>query len=188
VSYHGCRDSRPGAGLLSVSPAPAQTTWFPGKICVAREVGKMHDGSDSLEMINGVPVVAAPEEIDVTTAEQLRSVLLEAASHGHTTIVVDMTRTRFCDSCGLSVLVRAHKRACGEGGELRLVIPPGGTVFRIFTLTSLYRLIPRFDSLTEALLQRPAALVQPLRPRPSPGLGGAAYPPGNLDGGVRADG
>jgi len=148
----------------------------------------MHDGNDSLEMINGVPVVAAPEEIDVTTAEQLRSVLLEAASHGHTTIVVDMTCTRFCDSCGLSVLVRAHKRACGEGGELRLVIPPDGTVFRIFTLTSLYRLIPRFDSLTEALLHRPAALVRPLRPRPSPGLGGAAYPPGNLDGGVRAGG
>jgi hypothetical protein len=47
----------------------------------------MHDGDDSLEMINGVPVVAAPAEIDVTTAEQLRSVLLEAASHGHTTIV-----------------------------------------------------------------------------------------------------
>jgi anti-sigma B factor antagonist len=148
----------------------------------------MHDGDDSLEMINGVPVVAASAEIDVTTAEQLRSVLLEAASHGHTTIVADMTRTRFCDSCGLSVLVRAHKRAVEEGGELRLVIPPDGTVFRIFTLTSLHRFIPRFDSLTEALLCRPAALVRPLRPRPSPELRGAAHPPGNLDGGVRTGG
>jgi len=119
----------------------------------------MHDSHDSVEMINGVPVVVGPAEIDVTTAEQLRSVLLEAASHGHTTIVVDMTRTRFCDSCGLSVLVRAHKRAFGEGGELRLVIPPDGTVFRIFALTSLYRFIPRFDSLTEALLPRPSALA-----------------------------
>lgn len=152
------------------------------------EVGNLNDSNDSVEMINGVPVVAAPAEIDVTTAEQLRSGLLEAASHGHTTIVVDMTRTRFCDSCGLSVLVRAHKRAFEEGGELRLVIPPDGTVFRIFTLTSLYRLIPRFDSLTEALRQRPAAPVRPLRPRPSPGLRNAAYPPGNLDGGVRAGG
>jgi hypothetical protein len=32
----------------------------PGKICVAREVGKMHDSHDSVEMINGVPVVSAP--------------------------------------------------------------------------------------------------------------------------------
>jgi anti-anti-sigma factor len=117
----------------------------------------MRDSHDSIEMINGVPVVAAPAEIDVTTAEQLRSVLLEAASYGHTTIVVDMTRTRLCDSCGLSVLVRAHKRAFGEGGELRLVIPPDGTVFRIFALTSLYRFISRFDSLTEALLRRPVS-------------------------------
>jgi len=142
----------------------------------------MRDSHDSVALINGVPVVAAPAEIDVTTAEQLRSVLLEAASRGHTTIVVDMTRTWFCDSCGLSVLVRAHKRALGEGGELRLVIPPDGTVFRIFALTSLYRFIPRFDSLTEALLQRPRTLVRTLRPRSSPGLRSAAHPPVNLDG------
>ena len=55
------------------------------------------------------------------------------------------------------VLIRAHKRALQEGGELRLVIPPGGAVSRIFTLTSLYRFIPRFASLGEALLQRPTA-------------------------------
>ena len=42
-------------------------------------------------MINGVPVVEAPEEIDICNAEQLRIVLLEAASRGHATIVVDMT-------------------------------------------------------------------------------------------------
>ena len=30
-------------------------------------------------MINGVPVVEAPEEIDICNAEQLRIVLLEAA-------------------------------------------------------------------------------------------------------------
>ena len=38
-------------------------------------------------MINGVPVVEAPEEIDICNAEQLRIVLLEAASRGHATIV-----------------------------------------------------------------------------------------------------
>ena len=33
-----------------------------------------------------------------------------------------MTRTQFCDSVGLGVLIRAHKRALEEGGELRLVV------------------------------------------------------------------
>jgi len=147
----------------------------------------VHD-SNPVEMISGVPVVAAPIEVDATTAEQLRAVLLEAASHGHTTVVADMTGTLFCDSSGLSVLIRAHKRALEGGGELRLVIPPGGAVSGIFTLTSLYRFIPRFASLGEALLQRPAVPVLPSGPGPSSGFGSAADPRGSLDGDVRAGG
>jgi anti-anti-sigma factor len=77
-----------------------------------------------IEMVNGVPVVAAPEEIDASNAGWLRAVVLEAAARGHETFVVDMTRTQFCDSAALGVLVRAHSRALAEGGELRLVIPP----------------------------------------------------------------
>ena len=52
-------------------------------------------------MINGLPVGTAPAEIDVTTADKLQEVLLEAAENGHATIVVDLTGTRFCDSFGL---------------------------------------------------------------------------------------
>ncbi len=111
----------------------------------------MPDISYPVEMTSGVPVVRAPAEIDVTTADQLRAALLEAAADGYTTVVVDMTHTRLCDSTGLGVLIRAHKRALKEGGEVRLVIPAGGAVYRIFTLTSLYRFIPRFGSLPEAL-------------------------------------
>jgi anti-anti-sigma regulatory factor len=48
------------------------------------------------KMINGVPVVAASAEIDTTAAEHLRTVLLDSAACGHTTIVVDMTGTVFC--------------------------------------------------------------------------------------------
>jgi anti-anti-sigma regulatory factor len=47
--------------------------------------------------------------------------------------VEDMTRTRFCDSSGFSVLVAVHKWALAEGGGLRLGIPDGSRVLRIFT-------------------------------------------------------
>lgn len=103
-------------------------------------------------MIDGVPVVTAPAEIDVTSAEQLRAVLLDAASRGHVTVVVDMTRTWFCDSRGLDALLRAHEGALAEGGELRLVLPGDGPIPRIVTLMCLDRLIPSFASLAEALL------------------------------------
>jgi hypothetical protein len=55
----------------------------------------MHDGRYPFEVASGVPVVTAPEEIDITNAPALRSALLEAAAHGHGTLVVDMTRTQF---------------------------------------------------------------------------------------------
>jgi anti-sigma B factor antagonist len=124
----------------------------------------MPDVSYPIEMISGVPVVTASADIDVTTADQLRSALLDAVGRGHTTIVVDMTGTRFCDSSGLRVLVQAHKRALEEGGELRLVMPAQGAVFRIFTLTSLHLFIPRFDTRQDALLERPAAPIEPCAP------------------------
>ena len=82
-------------------------------------------------------------------------VLLRSADRGHATVVVDMTGTRFCDSAGLTVLVRAHKRAQAEGGELRLVMPAGGAVSRIFAITRLDLVISLSGSLDEALTPGP---------------------------------
>jgi anti-sigma B factor antagonist len=115
----------------------------------------MQDGRFPIEVVNGVPVAAAPEEIDITNAQELRAVLLEAAAHGHGTVVADLTRTRFCDSSGLHTLLAAHKRAQAEGGELLLVIP-SPAVLRVFAITSVNRMIPTFTSLEEALARTSA--------------------------------
>ena len=107
----------------------------------------MPDGSCSFLIVGGVPVVTAPAEIDVTTAGQLRAVLAAWAARGHTTVVVDLTGTQFCDSAGLSVLVRAHKQAQAAGGELRVILPASGSVPRIFTVTGIDQWIPHFTGL-----------------------------------------
>jgi anti-sigma B factor antagonist len=106
-------------------------------------------------MIDGVPVVAAPEEIDITNAPELRSALLEAAAHGHGTVVADLSLTQFCDSSGLHTLLAAHKRATVAGGDMLLVIP-GNAVLRVFTITGVDQIIPNFTSLEEALAQASA--------------------------------
>src|SRR6185369_13207386 len=98
----------------------------------------------------------APEEIDITNAEALRAALLQAAANGHDTLVVDMTRTQFCDSSGLHTLIAAHRRAEAEGREVLLVIP-STAVLRVFALTGMDTVIPNFTSLAEALAQAPAA-------------------------------
>jgi STAS domain len=89
---------------------------------------------------------------------------------GHGRFVVDMARTQFCASAGLGVLVQAHKRALAEGGELRLVMPAGGAVLRIFALTGVDRLIPNFANLAEALAPAPAARRRRHRRRRKPGM------------------
>ena len=70
-----------------------------------------------VQVIRGVPVVIAPQEIDITNADRLRTALLHAAARPGAAFVVDMTRTRFCDSAGLHALLGAHKRARAEGRQ-----------------------------------------------------------------------
>jgi len=109
------------------------------------------DASFPDTVIDGVPVVSTPPEIDTTTADQLRVALLRASRHRSPVIVVDMTGTSFCDSSGIQTLAAAHRRALAEGGELRLVLPEGGTVPRILALSGVGRFIPCFTHLKEAL-------------------------------------
>jgi anti-sigma B factor antagonist len=116
----------------------------------------MPDAGFPVEVIRSVPVVAAPEDIDITNAAELRTALRQAAARGHRTLVVDMSRTQFCDTAGLHALVGAHKRARTEDGQVLLVVG-GDTVLRIFSITGLDRVIPYFSSLEQALAQTPAA-------------------------------
>jgi anti-sigma B factor antagonist len=113
-----------------------------------------------VQVVEGVPVVTAPEEIDLANAAGLRAALLEAARHelaqpelaepGRALVVVDMSRTRFCDSAGLNALVAAARQARADGGEVRLVVV-GEAVARIVALTGVDRVIPIYASLEDAL-------------------------------------
>lgn len=110
----------------------------------------MHDGGFVIELVSGVPIVAAPEEVDMSNARELESALLEAAANGPGTLVADMTRTQFCDSSGIRTLLVAHKRAQADGAELLLVVP-GAAVLRAFAIVGIDRVIPNFVRLDDAL-------------------------------------
>ena len=116
----------------------------------------MREISFPVEMIEGVPVVTAPEEIDIANAGRLRAALGQAAGDGPGTLVVDLTRTRFCDSAAIHALVDAHKRARATGGQVLLAVS-GAAVPRIFEIVGIDRVLPRFPSVAEALAHVPAA-------------------------------
>jgi anti-sigma B factor antagonist len=110
----------------------------------------MPEGRFPVDLVGGVPVVGTPEEIDMTNADGLRMALVRASGNGHKRFVVDMTRTRFCDSAGVHALAAAHRRALNENRQLLLAVSGPG-VRRIFELTGIDQVIPSFASLEQAL-------------------------------------
>jgi len=132
------------------------------------EVARITGLRYNLRLVSGVPVITAPAELDIGTAEELRATLATAAMRRHTAVVVDLTDTRFCDSAGLAVLVRSHRRALAEGSELRLVIPPASAVSQVLIMAGVERVVPHFATLEDAL----ATAVQ--RSRPDVRVGSAA--------------
>jgi anti-sigma B factor antagonist len=106
---------------------------------------------DQLSQVNGVPVVRAAVEVDATNAQDLRSAIVAAITTGAERLIVDMGGTEFCDSTGLNVLVRAHKRLADGGGEL-LLVATEPTLLRIFKVTGMDTMFHLFASLDEALV------------------------------------
>jgi anti-anti-sigma factor len=107
------------------------------------------DEPDQLSWVNGLPVIRPDVEVDATNADHLRAAILAAAPAGGERLIIDLTETAFCDSTGLNVLVRAHKRLEAAGGELRLVARQP-TLLRIFAVTGVDTMFRMFATLQEA--------------------------------------
>jgi len=72
--------------------------------------------------IGQVAVVTLPAEIDVTNADSVREDLLAVLNHGAALLIADLSNTTFCDSAGVSALVRTFTRAAASDSGMRLVV------------------------------------------------------------------
>jgi anti-sigma B factor antagonist len=97
-----------------------------------------------------VAVVTLPAEIDVTNSDEVRERLLAAASQGASVLVADLSQTTFCDSTGITALVRAFRRANENGTKFRLVTT-SPAVLRVLEITGVDRLIDVYPTAGEAL-------------------------------------
>jgi len=95
-------------------------------------------------------VVTLPAEIDIANAGRVGEQLSSAIASGAGIVIADMTGTRFCDSSGISMLVRAHRQAAANRAELRLVAL-ATTVLRALKLVRMDFLLPIYPSLDAAL-------------------------------------
>lgn len=104
-------------------------------------------------------VIALPAEIDMANADQVGQQLASALAPGIRAVIADMSATTFCDSSGISMLVRVHKQAAANGTQLRLVVR-STSVLRALRLVQMDYLLPFYPSLSQAL-----AVPEP-RPQP----------------------
>jgi len=104
--------------------------------------------------IGRVAMVTLPAEIDITIADAVREDLLSVINKGATLLVADMSATTFCDSSGVSALVRTYRRAMANACDVRLVIS-SPAVARVLSLTGVDRLMPVFGSIAASLAGTP---------------------------------
>ena len=100
--------------------------------------------------IGQVAVVALPVEIDVTNADAVREDLLAVLNHGAVLLVADLSKTTFCDSAGVSALVRTFRRAATSASGMRLVVSTPA-VQRVLSITGVDRLLDTFPSVAASL-------------------------------------
>jgi anti-sigma B factor antagonist len=128
--------------------------------------------------VGQVAVVTLPAEIDTTNADQVRESLLGVVNQGAASLVADLSQTTFCDSTGVSALVRTFKRATASGGGMRLVVS-SPAVHRVLSITGVDHLMPLYPSVAASLatphdqpgpgrgMPRPATITTEEPPEPS---------------------
>ena len=81
-------------------------------------------------------------ELDVATANQLRTAISTLMGTGCREIVVDLAATTFLDSSGLGALVWASHRMHAAGGRLT-VVNPDARVAKVLRVTGVDRVLLR---------------------------------------------
>ncbi|MEU5217052.1 STAS domain-containing protein [Streptomyces sp. NPDC020807] len=108
-------------------------------------------------------------ELDFDSAVQLDEERLRDPGAGGVPgpVVVDLAALTFCDSSGISALLRLYQQLSAQGRPLRLAAVPT-TVGRLFALTGLDQVFTVHADVRAALAAEPAG------PDTAPGAGGPA--------------
>ena len=94
-------------------------------------------------------VVTLPAKVDTAASRSLCGQLGSALASA-TTVIADLTATRFCDSSGVRILLLAQEQAAATGVEFRLVVR-SAAVLRALAAMGADWLLPVYPSLEEAL-------------------------------------
>ncbi len=107
-------------------------------------------GDRPVVWVGRAAVLRLPAEVDISNADQVREDLVTLAGQGATLVIADMSATTFCDSAGVTALVRAVRKANASGTGLR-VAASTPAVTRVLAITGVDRLIGIYPSVAAAM-------------------------------------
>jgi anti-anti-sigma factor len=119
--------------------------------------------------VGRIAIMVLPDEVDLSNADQMQQDLLAVAAQDASLLIADMTATTFCDSAGLTALVRTARKLSGGGTGLR-VAASTPAVTRVLAITGVDRLIEVYPSVAAAMANsgiQAAGLDQVTRPGPA---------------------
>lgn len=102
------------------------------------------------EDVEGGNILHVLGEVDLANADEFQSAAMEIAGKSGD-VIIDLTACAYMDSSGLRVLATAHKAV---EDRLRVVIPKGGSVHRIFEITGLAGQFNACETVDGALRKR----------------------------------
>ena len=101
-------------------------------------------------------LLTAVGETDMGTVERLRGAICDAlANAGRRPVILDLRSLSFIDSHGLHALVEASQQADRDDVPLRLVVDHQRIVLRPLQLSGLDQIFALYDTIDDALADRP---------------------------------
>lgn len=104
-----------------------------------------------LERIEGVPIAHVNEDIDAANAAITQQQLADALGPDASTLVIDLSETRYVDSAGIDMLLRLSDRLDHRRARLILVIPDTSQLKRLALIVGLPEAIAIHPTLPAAL-------------------------------------
>src|SRR6266545_1078988 len=121
--------------------------------CVARsgagmvpELAKL-----SFETEGDVKLAHVAGEVDASNVEGLTTQLLDEVSNSARALVLDLTKTSYIDSSGISLIFDAAARMKNRRQQLRLVVSPKSFVSAVLAAVSMADSVPIDPGMAEAL-------------------------------------
>jgi len=90
-----------------------------------------------LERRDSIGIARLSGDVDITQAAALRERLLQAIRNDDLGLVVDLSRARYVDSVGVSLLFELAERLSGRQLRYAVVVPQEGLIERVLKIVDL---------------------------------------------------